>query len=146
MKLVRDTCVVVLDGEKALFFRNGGFADVPNLELEREIVQDNPPDREQGSDQPGRAFSSVGPGRSAFDETNFHLLEQERFAVQMAELLKKRALNNEFDKLIVVAPPRTLGAMRKHYHKQVEQRLVGEIGKDLTGHPVSEIEKIILQA
>ena len=146
MKLARDTCVVVLDGEKALFFRNGGFADVPKLELEREIVQDNPPDREQGSDQPGRAFSSVGGHRSAYEETDFHQLEQDRFAAQMAEMLKKRALNNEFDKLIVVAAPRTLGAMRKHYHKQVEQRIVGEIGKDLTGHPVTEIEKIILQA
>lgn len=146
MKLVRDTCVLVLDGEKALFFRNGGLANSPSLELEREIVQDNPPAREQGSDQPGRAFSSVGQGRSAYDETDFHLLEQDRFAVQMAEFLKKRALNNEFDRLIVVAPPRTLGAMRKHYHKQVEQRLVGEISKDLTGHPVNEIEKIILQA
>lgn len=146
MKLARDTCVVVLDGDKALFFRNGGLANVPKLELEREIVQDNPPDREQGSDQPGRAFSSMGPGRSAYDETDFHQLEQDRFAAQMADLLKKRALANEYDRLIVVAPPRTLGEMRKHYHKQVEQRLIGEIGKDLTGHPVSEIEKIILQA
>lgn len=146
MKLVRDTCVVVCDGEKALFFRNNGFAETPKLELEREIVQDNPPDREQGSDQPGRAFSSIGARRSAYEETHFHQLEQDRFAAQMAEVLKKRALNNEFDHLIVVAPPRTLGEMRKHYHKQVEQRLIGEIGKDLTGHPVVEIEKIILQA
>ncbi len=146
MKLVRDTCVLVLDGEKALFFRNGGFADLPSLELEREIAHHNPPDREQGSDQPGRAFNSVGSHRSAYEETNFHELEQARFAAQTAEMLKKRALNNEFDRLIVVAPPRTLGELRKHYHKEVEQRLVGEIGKDLTGHPVSEIEKIILQA
>lgn len=146
MKLVRDTCVVVCDGDKALFFRNNGLADAPKLELEREIVQDNPPDREQGSDQPGRAFSSASPRRSAMEETDFHQLEQDRFAAQMADMLKKRALANEFDRLIVVAPPRTLGEMRKHYHKQVEQRLIGEIGKDLTGHPVVEIEKIILQA
>lgn len=146
MKLARDTYVVVCDGEKALFFRNNGFADIPKLELEREVVQDNPPDREQGSDQPGRAFSSASTHRSAMDETDFHQLEQDRFAAQMAEMLKKRALNNEFDRLIVVAPPRTLGEMRKHYHKQVEQRLIGEIGKDLTGHPVVEIEKIILQS
>ena len=45
--------------------------------------------------------------------------------------------------LIVVAPPRTLGALRKHYHKEVERRLIGEISKDLTGHPIGEIEKII---
>ncbi|MCF8707040.1 host attachment family protein [Rhizorhapis sp. SPR117] len=146
MKLARDTRVVVLDGDKALFFCNGGLADRPKLELEREIVQENPPDREQGSDQPGRAFSSVGAHRSAFEETDFHQLEQDRFAAQIAELLKKMALANEYDRLIVVAPPRTLGMLRKHYHKEVEGRLIGEIGKDLTGHPVPEIEKIILQS
>ncbi len=45
--------------------------------------------------------------------------------------------------MIIVAPPRTLGELRKHYHKEVEKRLAGEIAKDLTGHPVPEIEKII---
>ena len=58
-------------------------------------------------------------------------------------MLKERALRNDFDSLIVVAPPRTLGELRKHYHKEVEKRLAGEIAKDLTGHPVEEIEKII---
>ena len=61
----------------------------------------------------------------------------------MAEMLKQRALRNAFDSLIVVAPPRTLGELRKHYHKEVQKRLAGEIAKDLTGHPVPEIEKII---
>ena len=58
-------------------------------------------------------------------------------------MLKSRALKNEYEKLIVVAPPRTLGEMRKHYHVEVEQRLIGEVDKELTGHPLDEIEKII---
>jgi protein required for attachment to host cells len=58
-------------------------------------------------------------------------------------MLKTRALRNEFESLIIVAPPKTLGELRKHYHKEVEKRLAGEIAKDLTGHPVTEIEKII---
>src|SRR3546814_1718694 len=66
------------------------------------------------------------------DTTHFRSLEQARFAALTAELLKKRALKKEYDKLIVVAPPRTLGELRKHYHKEVEERLVGEISKDLT--------------
>ena len=59
-------------------------------------------------------------------------------------MLKKRALRNEFENLIIVAPPRTLGELRKHYHKEVEKRLAGEIAKDLTGHPVEHIERIIM--
>jgi protein required for attachment to host cells len=37
-----------------------------------------------------------------------------------------------------------LGELRKHYHKEVEKRLSGEIAKDLTGHPVEQIERIIM--
>lgn len=58
-------------------------------------------------------------------------------------MLKRRALAHDYDKLIVVAPPAALGEMRKHYHKEVQNRLVGEIAKDLSNHPVPEIERII---
>ena len=77
------------------------------------------------------------------EEIDFHQLEEERFAAETAELLNQRALRNEYESLIVVAPPRTLGALRKHYHKEVEKRLAGEVAKDLTGHPVAEIERIL---
>ena len=77
-----------------------------------------------------------GIGHHAYSETDFHQLEEDRFAAEAAAMLKERALRNDFESLIVVAPPRTLGELRKHYHKEVEKRLSGEIAKDLTGHPV----------
>jgi protein required for attachment to host cells len=86
----------------------------------------------------------MGPGNSAYEDTDFHQLEEDRFAADTAELLKKRALRNDFDNLIIVAPPRSLGELRKHYHKEVERRISGEIAKDLTRHPVVEIEKILM--
>ena len=138
--------VLVADGRKMLFFRNKGDRMAPNLEAETVKLQDNPYDRDQASDAPGRSINSVGSQRSAMEQTNFHELEETRFAVEAAELLKRRALSNEFEKLIVVAPPAALGEMRKHYHKEVQSRLVGEIAKDLANHPVPEIEKIIAQS
>lgn len=143
MQVPHNSCVVVADGAKMLFFRNEGDAEFLKLEVERKREQDNPADRDQGTDSPGRTFSSTGAGRSAYEETDFHQLEEDRFAAQTAELLKQRALRNEFESLIIVAPPKTLGELRKHYHKEVEKRLTGEIAKDLTGHPIEEIEKII---
>ena len=140
MHVPHDAFVVVADGRKMLFFRNDGDADYPNLVVERVREQDNPPDRDQSTDAPGTAFSSVGTGRSSYEETDFHQLEEDRFAAQTAELLKKRALANDYESLIVVAPPRTLGELRKHYHKEVSDRLIGELDKDLTGHPVDKIE------
>ena len=143
MQVPHKSFVVVADGKKMLFFRNEGDSEFLKLEVERKRVQDNPPDREQSTDEPGRSFDAGGPGRGAYEETDFHQLEEDRFAHETAELLKRRALKNEFESLIIVAPPRTLGELRKHYHKEVEKRLTGEIAKDLTGHPVAEIEKII---
>ncbi|WP_033920038.1 host attachment family protein [Sphingomonas sp. 37zxx] len=146
MQVPHKAFVVVADGRKMLFFRNEGDAVHPNLVVERVREQDNPSDGDQSTDRPGRTFSSVGAGRSAYSETDFHQLEEDRFAAHTADLLKTRALNNDFETLIIVAPPKTLGELRKHYHKEVQARLSGEIDKDLTGHSVADIEKALLAA
>jgi len=144
MQVPHNTFVVVADGRKMLFFRNEGDSEFPKLQVERKQVQNNPADRDQKTDAPGHTFdASGGAGRSAYEEVDFHQLEEDRFAAETAELLRMRALRNEFESLIIVAPPRTLGELRKHYHKEVEKRLAGEVAKDLTGHPVAEIEKIL---
>jgi protein required for attachment to host cells len=33
--------------------------------------------------------------------------------------------------------------LRKHYHAEVQKRVVGEISKDLAGRPTAEIAKLI---
>jgi protein required for attachment to host cells len=144
MQVPNDTFVVVADGKKMLFFRNAGDSEFLKLEVERKRETLDEADRDQKTDGPGRTFdASGGAGRSAYEEVDFHQLEEDRFAAETADLLRQRALRNDFEALIIVAPPRALGELRKHYHKEVEKRLVGEIAKDLTGHPVAEIEKII---
>jgi protein required for attachment to host cells len=143
MRVPHNSVVIVADGKKSLFFRNEGDGDYPNLVVERKDGHPDLKDREQKSDAPGSAHSSAGAARSSMEETDYHQLEEERFAAETADQLRQRALRNEFESLIVVAPPRTLGALRKHYHKEVEKRLAGEVAKDLTGHPVAEIEKIL---
>jgi protein required for attachment to host cells len=156
MQIPHDGYVLVADGRKMLFFRNEGDETYPNLEVVSATEQKNPKTSDQGTDEPGRGFVASGtpsggnqgyqPGanhRSAYSNTDFHELEETRFAVDAADMLRKRALANEFDKLLIVAPPTTLGELRKHYHKEVENRLVGEIAKDLTNHPVDQIERII---
>jgi protein required for attachment to host cells len=143
MQVPHNSFVLVADGKKSLFFRNEGDAEFPNLIVEAKDGHPDPEDREIKSDGPGRAFQSVGAGRSAYEETDFHQLEEDRFAADIAEMLKARALRNDYDKLVVVAPPRTLGELRKHYHKEVEKRLIAEVPKDLVNVPVPEIEKIL---
>jgi protein required for attachment to host cells len=147
MQVPHNTMIMVADGKKMLFFRNEGDSEFPKLEVERKREHDDLADAELRTSKAGRTFdASGGAGRSAYEETDFHQLAEDRFAAESADMLKRWALRNDFDNLIVVAPPKTLGEMRKHYHKEVEKRLAGEIAKDLTGHPVPEIEKILQSA
>jgi protein required for attachment to host cells len=145
-KLAHDIWVLVADGEKALFLRNEGDAQYPNLQVMRELHEENPPTREQGSDRPGRFHDGRSPHRSATEETDWHRVAKERFAVEIAEKLYKFAHRGDFQKLVIVAPPLVLGEMRPKLHKEVTDRIEAEISKTLTGHPVDQIEKILMAA
>jgi protein required for attachment to host cells len=145
MQIPHDSFVLVADGRKSLFFRNEGDSEFPNLVVEHAEEQPDPKDRDIKTDAPGRTFSGVGmsEGRSAYTEEDYHQQEEDRFAADTADMLKARALSNDYAALVVVAPPRALGELRKHYHKEVEKRLVAEVAKDLVNMPVAEIEKIL---
>ena len=143
MQIPHDSFVLVADGRKSLFFRNEGDGEFPNLAVERKEVQENPDHHEQATDMAGQGASPVGSASATMGETDYHILEEQRFAVDTAKLQNERALRNEYEALVVVAPPKTLGELRKHYHKEVEKRLVGEVPKDLTNLPVPEIERVL---
>ena len=146
MQVPHNSMVLVADGRKMLFLRNEGDAVHPNLVVEHAQEQDNPAVRDRATDQSGRASSPQGASQSSFEPTDFHQIEEDRFAAEAADLLKRRALRNDFESLIIVAPPRTLGELRKHYHKEVSSRLAGELDKDLTGHPIADIEQALQKA
>src|ERR1044072_7641033 len=140
MQIPHDSFVLVADGSKSLFFRNQGDAEFPNLAVEEKEVDVNHAHHEQASDLAGRASNTLG---SSMEEVDFHLLEEQRFAAATAAMLKARALNNDYEALVIVAPPATLGELRKHYHKEVEKRLLAEVPKDLVNVPVAEMEEIL---
>jgi len=135
--------VIVADGEKALFLHNKGDHDYPHLEVFREEEQDNPPNREQAANRRGRFNDGPGAHRSAVEDTDWHQLGKERFAKDISETLYAYAHKNKFDKLVIVAPPMVLGEMRKELHQEVQDRIVADIDKTLTNHPIYEIEEII---
>lgn len=145
MKIDSDAWVLVADGEKYLLLRNAGNRARPDLEVIRRGAQENPPTREQGTDKPGRV-DEPGSGRSAIEPTDWHRLEKERFAKELAERLRLWALDGRFATLVLVADPRTLGVLRPTLHKAVTERVAGEIAKDLTGAPVAEIEAVLAAA
>ena len=169
MRVPHKAVVLVADGRKMLLLRNEGDGELLNLQVEQCEVQENPKDSDQKSDAAGQSSSTQsGPGapsvaqngsmhargggaqfapsRGSMGETDYHQMEEDKFATEIAELLKKQAMSGSYESLIIVAPPKTLGELRKHYHKEVTDRLVGEVGKDLTGHPIPEIENALVTA
>lgn len=143
LKVPNEALVVVGDGEKALFLRNKGEPPEIQLEVENILGHDNPATHEQGTDKPGRVAASAGTARSAMEETDWHQLGKERFTADIADIVYRLAHANKFEALVVVAPPKVLGNLRKAFHKEVVDRITGELSKDLTSHPIPEIEKLL---
>jgi protein required for attachment to host cells len=141
VKIPHNAFVFVGDGRKALLLRNEGDADLLNLKTERVFTDQNPATHEQGTDRPGRAFSSVGAVRSSVSQTDWHQLEEHRFAAEVAAMLERTVRDRGVETLIVVAPPRALAELRKAFHPEVKKRIIAEIDKDLTKHPIDQIEK-----
>ena len=77
------------------------------------------------------------------EETDWHHIAEERFAGELAEALYRYAHDNLFEKLVVIAPPKILGNLRKAFHAEVAERVAAEIPKELTSHPIAEIERFV---
>jgi len=145
MPLANNALVLVTDGRKTLFFRNEGDENQIDLRTEDFDEREDLKDREMKTDAPGAIGQSAGySGRVAYEETDFHQLEEDRWAMAAAEEVNKRVLRNDFDQLVIVAPPKTLGQIRKKLHKEAERRLLCEIPKEMTGRPTPDIEALIV--
>lgn len=134
MQLATGATVAVADGRKFSLFRNAGKGLSPDLNAVRtpEIGSDNK------SSGVHRYSGAANPDDSQ--------LEEDSFAAGAAALLNKEVLAGKITDLVVIAAPRTLGELRKHYHQKLSEALVGEIAKDLTGQTTKDIEKAILAA
>ena len=128
MMLPKGTTVAVADGEKLNLFRNAG--DETELRL-TPAEHDHVNDAHAGGHQ--NTSGNADPGQASEDG----------FATGIVDLLNKGVLDGKIHGLVVIAAPRALGEMRKHYHKTLSAKLLGEIAKDLTGHAVGDVETAI---
>ena len=134
MKIPKGATIAVADGEILNLYRNSGEESAPKL-----IAM---PDAAIASGNKG----SGGRHQSSSANPSESQQEEDGFAAGTAAMLNTRVLDGKIDDLIIVAAPRTLGELRKHYHKSLSAVLVGEISKDLTGHSLADVEKAIIAA
>ena len=147
LKIPHGAFVFVGDGRKALFLRNDGDEKFPNLKTESVFEDDNPLTHEQGSERPGRVSKALDSAqRSAVEPVDWHHIEEHRFAKKVAAAMEQVLRARKVPALVVVAPPKTLADLRSAFHADVQARIIAEINKDLTKHPIWEIEKHLADA
>lgn len=137
---------MVCDGRKALILENIGDEMFPNLHSREIREHTETRTSAQGSDAPGRVHQSVGPARSAIEQTDWHDQGERAFLTALASRLHVALDKGETRALVMVAAPRALGMLRDAYSPAVRKAIRAELGKDLVKLPVHEIEKQLLSA
>lgn len=135
MKVPHKAHVALVDGERFVLLRNEGQIFEPKLSKVAEPNLD------------ATNFSAgVKHQDSASQMSGNTDLNELAHGAAAAEWLNSKAIAGEFEELVVIADPKTLGEMRRHYHVELEKRLVGELDKALTHEPLDRIEKVLANA
>jgi protein required for attachment to host cells len=121
--------VVVADGTHARLFHNVGKDGVVSLKQD-EAITPNPLD-EQGPS--GHRPSESTPSQN----------EEATFAKQLAHRLNAAALKQEYEHLVLIADPKTLGEIRPQLHVETSKRIVVELAKTLTNSSLEDIESTL---
>jgi len=143
MSIPNQALVLVADGRKMLFLRNHGGPARLDLRTEAHDERQDAKDSDMKTDGPGLTGQSGGYGRPAMDETDYHQQAEDQWAKDAADQLNRRALANDYDALAIVAPPKTLGELRKHFHKETGRRIVATFNKEMTDRPLADIEDLL---
>ncbi|HET6195485.1 MAG TPA: host attachment protein [Acetobacteraceae bacterium] len=131
--------IAVADGEHARFvepdtdntLRTVGSLDSVSAHLRS---------RDIGADRPGRAFESGTSAHHAVGQRHdLHAMEKEKFARLVGEQINAAAARDEFDELLLVAPPRALQELQDALDAVARAKLVGTLEKDLVKTPDHEL-------
>lgn len=132
MKAVR-TWIVIADGAKARFLVNNGPGKGLKPANIADMSADLAPTRDIGTERPGRVHDRFGPGRHAMaPRVDWHQQDKALFAAEVSKILNRSAQKGAFDRLVLVAPAKTLGELRHGLDTHAAALVSGELAKDLT--------------
>jgi protein required for attachment to host cells len=93
------------------------------------------------SDASGRVYHTQGPGTHAMQpRSDPQETAEGQFARSLADKLDKAANLGRFERLLIVADPRTLGRMRTLLNRTVAARVADEVALDLVSLPPNQLE------
>jgi protein required for attachment to host cells len=97
--------------------------------------------RDLVSDREGRSFESAYPAHHALEPpTPAKQVEFAIFAKLISDHLNEEHRAGKFNKLYIAASPHFLGLLRKDFSPQIVETIAGEIDKDITHLPASEVK------
>lgn len=141
--LAKGIWVVVADGERALLLENEGTPREPRLVLHRKL--ESAGTEMDLTDRPGRMQDTGRQQLSAMELTDHDRIARDRFAAEVSGQLNALVGKGRISRLVVVAPPHTLGAMREAFSDATSGVILAEIDKDLTHHPLDRIAKLVVE-
>lgn len=121
MLLPHGTLVAVIDGRHFELHQNSGSETDPVLSAMA------PPKLDEHNKGAGARHHS-----SSANPTG-HLLDEDAHVAAVAGWLNGQVQGGKIDHLVIVAAPRALGELRRHYGSRLEKALLKEISKDLAG-------------
>lgn len=139
------TWILVVDQHIARIFAKNGNA----IEPIGEAIPDLIPKPEISNHTVGRASNSADGTIHSKLEPHMNQSQQENLAFihQISDWLDKAVWQDAFDRVVIIAAPKTLGHLRNILKREVHARIVAEINKDLTKFDVpalqDELKKII---
>lgn len=139
--LAQGTWVIIADGEKALFMENITDAEDPNLVVLSVEEQDTP--KSKPTDRAGRRNDNGPNQKSAVEDASWKTHAKSLFVQDLANLLNRKGLKGAFKRLVLVASPHVLGLLRRRLHSEVLAKVVAEVDKTLTNHPMHKVEKVL---
>ena len=141
------TWIVVADGAHARIYANDGPGKGLRPALERDYEAKLPEKvRDILSDKRGRQTAAPHTARHAMDpRTDPRRHIEQEFARTIAEMLGETAQAKFYDRLILVAPPKTLGNLRAELPKHAAALVTGTLDKDLVPMDDAAIEKHLIK-
>lgn len=121
--------IMIADGGKAILFRNQATSGELSLREEKRLSPEN--------------LLDEGPSGSRPEEQTVQQTDEATFAKQLAKTIYKMKHAGQFEKLVLVADPQTLGQLRDVMHTTVADSIVLTLAKDLTNHSTEEIADLI---
>ncbi len=140
----KTTWICVADAGHLRILRSNG----PGTPIERIVQEEHARDGGKDfADRPGRALESSGDGsRHAMQPHEDPVRRDKRdTAAEIGKRLSDHAQKQDFQRLILVAPPQFMGDLRKHLSPAASEAVIAEIDKDLTGESDAEIRERLAQ-